>query len=149
MGVPFNFMGIKLEDLDRAGLVETDGQLERKSNASSTTDVRPSQTKARQTRFQSESAGSAAVLERDSGDGAMGAVQVQARSVRRFHVRVTAIRTRLLDEDNMCEKYHIDLLRYASGGVFGDGPSTTTIEVCQEKAQAGEPEEVRLEVFEI
>lgn len=95
------------------------------------------------------SAGKAPFMESNPGDGAVGEVPVQKGTGRRFHVRIRAIRTRLLDWDNLCEKYHVDLLRYASAGVFGDGPATTTIEVCQEKAQAGEREEVRIEVFEI
>ena len=91
----------------------------------------------------------APVLEQHSGDGGMGAVQVEGRLGKRLLVRVTATRTRLLDEDNLCEKYHVDLLRYASGGALGDSPATTHIEVAQQKAGPGEPEEVRLEVFEL
>ena len=95
------------------------------------------------------SAGPVAKLEQDSVDGAVGAVRVQATTGKRFLVRVKATRTRLLDEDNLCEKFHVDLLRYASGGAFGDSPATTKIEVSQQKAQAGEPEEVLIEVYEV
>ena len=90
----------------------------------------------------------AAVMERHSGDGAVGEIPIQGGLGKRFFVRVTAIRRRLIDQDNLCEKYHVDLLRYASGGLFGDSPATTRIEVTQQKAGKGEPEEVRIEVFE-
>lgn len=99
--------------------------------------------------IQPDDTGPVAKLERHPGDGAMGEVSIQKGTGRRFLIRVKAIRTRLLDEDNLCEKYHVDLLRYASGGLFGDGPATTKIEVCQEKAQRGEREEVRIEVYEV
>jgi hypothetical protein len=115
----------------------------------SPTFIRLNATESGEVDIQPDGAGSVAELERHPGNGAVGKVPIQKAVGRRFHVRVTAIRTRLLDWDNLCEKYHVDLLRYASGGVFGDGPATTTIEVCQQKAQGGEPEEVRLEVFEL
>jgi len=99
--------------------------------------------------IQSHDPGPAPFMEPNPGDGAVGKVPVQKGTGRKFFIRVTAIRTRLLDWDNLCEKYHVDLLRYASAGVFGDSPATTQIEVRQEKAQAGEREEVRLEVFEV
>ena len=95
-----------------------------------------------------DDSGQAPKLERDSGDGALGAVQVQKRTGEHFLVRVTSIRKRLLDYDNLCEKYHVDLLRYA-GIILGDCPAETQIEVRQEKAEKGEPEEVRIEVFKV
>lgn len=78
----------------------------------------------------------------------MGAVEVQKRVGGRFLVRVIAIRKRLLDYDNLAEKYHVDLLRY-SGVIPGDSPATTLIEVCQQKAEPGAAEEVRIEVYEV
>ncbi|HUD75555.1 MAG TPA: hypothetical protein VMQ76_10815 [Terracidiphilus sp.] len=103
---------------------------------------------AGQADIQPNSAGTPAVVEQHSCDGRMGAVQVEGRIGKRLLIRITATRTRLLDEDNLAEKYHVDLLRYASGGALGDSPATTHIEVAQQKAGPGEPEEVRLEVFE-
>jgi hypothetical protein len=99
--------------------------------------------------FPIDGAGPLAQLERDPGHGAVAKVPVQKGTRRRFLVRITAIRKRLLDVDNCCEKYHVDLLRYASGGAFGDDPSQTQIEVGQIKAGQGEPEEVRIDVFEL
>lgn len=91
---------------------------------------------------------SAPKLERSAGDGTVGAVQVQGRIGRRFLVRVTAFRKRLLDEDNLCEKYHVDLLRYA-GVLPSDAPGTAKIEVSQQKVGPKEPERVELKVFEL
>lgn len=89
----------------------------------------------------------APVLERDIGDGALGALPVQKATGRRFLVRVTAFRTRLLDEDNLAEKYHVDLCRYA-GVIPDDCPGQTKIEVCQQKAEPGAAEEVLIEIFQ-
>lgn len=87
-------------------------------------------------------------LERHSGDGAVGQVQVQARTRRRFLVRIEAVRTRLLDEDNLCEKYHVDLLRY-SGIISGDEAGTTRIETRQRKAHKDEKERIIFKVYEV
>jgi hypothetical protein len=99
--------------------------------------------------IQPDHSGQAPFVERHPGDGAVGEVQVQKGVGGHFLVRVEATRVRLIDEDNLCEKYHVDLLRYASGGALGDSPATTHIEVAQQKAGKGEPEEVRIEVFEL
>lgn len=85
-------------------------------------------------------------LESDSGDGDVGAVQIQKGISRRVLVRVTAFRHRLLDEDNGCCKFHVDLCRY-SGIISSDAPGTTKIEVAQVKVGKGEREFVRIEVF--
>jgi hypothetical protein len=91
--------------------------------------------------------GTPAKLERDTGDGALESLPVQKATGRRFFIRVTAFRERLLDEDNLCEKYHVDLCRYA-GVLPGDGSSQTKIEVCQQKTEPGAAEEVLIEIFQ-
>jgi hypothetical protein len=96
----------------------------------------------------SESPRQAPELERDTLNGALGARQVQATATGRFLVRITSVRKRLLDYDNLCEKYHIDCLRY-SGLLPGDGPGQTEIETRQEKAESGSGEEVIIEIFRI
>lgn len=78
----------------------------------------------------------------------MGSLQVQEGPGQRVLVRITAVRKRLLDEDNLCEKYLVDLCRYA-GIIVGDSPATTHIEVCQQKAEPGGAEYCRIEVFEV
>lgn len=90
--------------------------------------------------------GTAPKLERHSGDGALEEAQAKKPTGRRVLVRVTSFRTRLLDEDNLCEKYHVDLLRYA-GILPSDAPGATKIEVAQKKVGKGEREFVRIEVF--
>ena len=74
--------------------------------------------------------------------------QVQRPNRRRFLVRVTSVRKRLLDEDNLCEKYHVDLCRYA-GVLLGDEAGTTKIETGQRKAEKGETERTVIEIFEV
>lgn len=98
--------------------------------------------------IQPDDTGPVAKLERDIGDGTVGKVPVQKGVGRQFFVLVTAYRQRLLDDDNCCEKYHVDLLRYA-GIIPGDSRKTTRIECRQEKVKDGEPEEVKIEVFEL
>lgn len=93
-------------------------------------------------------AGALAHLERNLADGTVGAVQVQGTVGKHFRVRVKSYRKRLLDEDNLCEKYHVDLLRYA-GVIPKDSPGTAKIEVCQEKVGPKEPERVEIEVYEV
>lgn len=50
----------------------------------------------------------------------------------RVLVRVVSHRRRLLDEDNLAEKYFVDCCRYA-GLISGDSPGQAKIEVCQVK----------------
>lgn len=138
-------MGVTLEELDRAGLIVKGGSLVKKKYA---TDIRPAGGDARQTDLQPDGPGPVAVVERDSGDGALAAVQNEKGVGQGFLVVVTTVRKRLLDEDNLCEKYHVDLCRYA-GAIPGDSPATTRIEVRQEKADPGQREEVRIEIFQL
>ena len=88
----------------------------------------------------------AAVVERDSSHAPLAAEEVQRPIGARFLVRITSVRKRLLDEDNLCEKYHVDLCRYA-GVIPDDAPDKVKIEVSQRKAQKGERESVFLEVM--
>lgn len=103
---------------------------------------------AGQADIQPNNTGTPAKLERNPGDGALAALQRKKKLGRRFLVCVEAVRTRLLDDDNACAKWHVDLLRYA-GVISDDCAGTTRIEVTQQKAQAGEREEVRIKVYEV
>lgn len=87
-----------------------------------------------------------AIMERDSGNEPLAQEKVQGRTGERVLVRVTSVRKRLLDEDNLCEKYHVDLCRYA-GIISGDEAGKTKIETTQRKAEKGEEEKVILEVI--
>lgn len=89
-----------------------------------------------------------AKLESNPCNAALGQKEVQGRIGQKFLVRITSIRKRLLDEDNLCEKYHVDLCRYC-GALPTDTPDEVKIEVCQKKAGKKEPEKTIVEVFEI
>ena len=92
-------------------------------------------------------AGKVAKLESDSCHAPLEANKVKGQHRGRVLVRVTTRRKRLLDEDNLCEKYHVDLCRYA-GVVSDDAPERTKIEVSQTKCRKGEPEEITIEVYQ-
>ena len=85
-------------------------------------------------------------LESGSVHEPLAAAQAQAQDSKRVLVRVTSVRKRLLDEDNLCEKFHIDCCRYA-GLVLDDNPAGTKIEVSQRKAQKNEPERTIIEII--
>jgi len=85
-----------------------------------------------------------AKLERGAGHGALAAGQVQKADAAKFFVRVTSYRRRLLDEDNICEKFAVDCCRYA-GVLPGDNPAQARIITTQEKA--GSQEEERTEII--
>lgn len=89
-----------------------------------------------------------ALMERTARYAALVTAQAQRWGSKRFLVRVTSIRKNLLDEDNLCEKYHVDCLRYA-GIIPSDDPGKATIEVRQRKADPGAEEQTIIEVFEI
>lgn len=78
----------------------------------------------------------------------MGEAKEKAGDRPRLFVRVTSVRRRLIDEDNLCEKYAVDCCRYA-GLLPGDGPGQTRIQVTQRKAGKEEPEQTVIEIFEI
>lgn len=75
-----------------------------------------------------------AELESAPGNDSLETTPAQKKDPERFLVRVTSYRKRLLDEDNLCEKYHVDCLRYA-GIIPNDDPQTVTIQVCQKKSK--------------
>lgn len=87
-------------------------------------------------------------LERNPGSRTLGQVQTQSGLGQRFFILVTSYRKRLLDQDNLCCKYVIDLCRYA-GVLPSDAPGTAEIKVCQEKVGPKEPERTRVEIWKI
>ena len=88
---------------------------------------------------------SAPVLEPCPRHEPLEAPSAEERHPASFHVRILSIRKRLLDEDNLCEKFHVDCLR-RNGFIPDDDPATTRIEVRQRKCERGEPERVVLTV---
>ena len=89
---------------------------------------------------------SAPVLERDLRDGALATRQAKEADTGKFFVRVTSFRRRLLDEDNLCEKYHVDCCRY-SGVLPADSPDRTSIQTRQEKVRTKAEERTEIEVI--
>lgn len=81
-----------------------------------------------------------------AGDPVAPAAGDQKEDRPRFHVRITSVRRRLLDEDNLVGTFHCDLLRYA-GVIPDDAPHLCRIETTQRKAAKGEEEHVVIEVF--
>lgn len=92
--------------------------------------------------------GPAAVVERNPRDGALGALPVQKATGGLFLVRVTAFRCRLLDEDNLAEKYHVDLCRYA-GVLPSDAAGKAKITTSQEKVRTEAEERVEIVVSRV
>ena len=86
-----------------------------------------------------------ALVEPDSFHAPLGAQKVQRPTGQRVLVRVTSRRRRLLDEDNLCAKYHIDLCRYA-GIIPDDSPDQVKIEVGQVKVSKGQSERTEIEI---
>jgi len=76
---------------------------------------------------------------------ALAKAQTQGGDKRRFLVIITSHRRRLLDEDNLCGKYHCDLLRY-SGILPSDAPGQTQIQNRQVKVASKEDEKTVIEV---
>lgn len=87
-------------------------------------------------------------LESNTGNGSLEPPKVQERTSQKFFVRVTSFRKRLIDEDNLCEKYHVDLCRYA-GIMPSDAPTETKITVGQEKVKTSEEERVEIKVYQL
>ena len=65
-----------------------------------------------------------------------------------FLVRITSRRRRLLDEDNLAEKYHVDCCRYA-GVLPSDAAGKAQIETRQEKVGCAEDECTVIEILQV
>ncbi len=92
--------------------------------------------------------GSPAIVERDSGDAPLGKGKAKDSDSGRVLVRVTSIRKRLIDVDNLAEKFAVDCCRYA-GLIHDDAPDQTEIQVTQRKAAKGEEEHTLIEIFDL
>lgn len=92
--------------------------------------------------------GKVAKLESTPSDAPLAKGKVQKATSGRFFVSVKSYRRRLLDQDNLAEKYHVDLCRYC-GALPADSPDQAQIEVSQEKASKSEQEKTVIEVWRI
>ena len=89
--------------------------------------------------------GPTAELEPDPCHEPLAKEQVQEKAGAKFLVRITSFRRRLLDEDNLCEKFAVDVCRYA-GALPSDSPDVAKIEVTQVKVGSKERECVRIQI---
>lgn len=87
-------------------------------------------------------------LERDPCDAALAKRPAKKADSSRYVVRIVSVRTRLLDEDNLCEKYVVDFLRYCRA-IPDDAPGKTKIEITQRKAEKGEDEHTEIKVWKL
>ena len=117
-------------------------------NASPDFLARNAEAEGGKTDIQPDRSGKVAELERHPGHGAVGKVCLQKGDRGKFLVVIKSFRKRLLDVDNLAEKFHVDLCRYA-GILPSDAPGTAEIKVCQEKVGKGEEERVTIEIYSI
>lgn len=89
-----------------------------------------------------------AELERYDEHAAMGKSGEKKADRRRFLIRVTSVRNRLIDEDNLCVKLVVDCCRYA-GLIPGDSPGEAKIEARQRKVAKSEVPHTIVEISEI
>ncbi len=93
--------------------------------------------------FLALNSGQTTVVERGPRNAPLEKGQVQTVYSGRVRICITSFRRRLLDEDNLCEKYLCDCLRYA-GIISGDSPDKAKIEVSQVKISSKEPERTQV-----
>ena len=85
------------------------------------------------------------IVERLARTRPLATQEAQVPNTGRVLVRVVSYRRRLLDEDNLAEKYFVDCARYA-GLISNDDPSQTHIEVSQEKVARKEDERTEITI---
>lgn len=84
--------------------------------------------------------------QRPSRHEPLAKTQVEDGDTGRFLVHVVSHRRRLLDEDNLVCKWHVDLLRY-SGCIPDDAPNQASIKVSQVKVSKKEEEKTIITVI--
>ena len=92
--------------------------------------------------------GTVAFVESNLGHAPLEKEKIQRPTGERFLIRVTSIRKRLIDESNLCYKFHEDLCRYA-GALPDDSPEICHSEVRQRKARKGEPEQTEILIYKL
>lgn len=71
-----------------------------------------------------------------------------AKKKTRWFVHITDYRERLIDEDNLCEKYIVDCLRYC-GKIPQDDPATCKIYTTQRKVTNPKDVGIHVEIIEL
>lgn len=83
------------------------------------------------------------VVEHRHADEPVAAAPAQKEDSGKYLVRVTSYRRRLLDEDNLAEKFHVDACRYI-GLLPSDAPAKCHIITTQEKVRTKQDERTEL-----
>lgn len=92
--------------------------------------------------------GPVAAMERRPSHEPLAAQEIQGQASGRVLVVVTSFRKYDCDDDGLCEKYIIDLLRYA-GILSGDSQKHCKIETSFRKAKKGEAERTEIDIYEL
>jgi Holliday junction resolvase RusA-like endonuclease len=87
-------------------------------------------------------------LERRARNGSLAKAKTQNGDTGKFLVRVTSYRRVLCDEDNLCEKYHVDCCRYA-GLISDDTAAKARIETTQQKVKTKGEERTEIQISRI
>lgn len=103
----------------------------------------PNASRSTLARNQTINTGTCPIVECVVSNEPLATPQAQASDSGRYIVRVVSYRCRLLDEDNLAEKYHVDACRYA-GLIPADSPDKTHIEVTQQKVKTKGEERTEL-----
>jgi hypothetical protein len=98
--------------------------------------------------FHPHGAQPSAVLERRDADAPSQTHQAQKINPGRLRVIVKSFRLRLLDEDNLAEKFHVDALRYAQV-IPEDSPDKVSIIATQEKVKTETEERTEITIERI
>jgi hypothetical protein len=80
-------------------------------------------------------------LERNLGNAPLEEIEVQEADTGKYIVRVTSYRCRAVDSDGLCEKYHVDMVKYL-GFIPDDSPEITEIITTQKKVKKGDEKTV-------
>lgn len=92
--------------------------------------------------------GTIAELERPARDRPLAAREAKASNSGAVHIRFVSVRKRLLDPDNISEKWVLDCLRFANI-IRGDEPDKITLETTQRKAAKTEAEHTEVTIYEL
>jgi hypothetical protein len=84
-------------------------------------------------------------FERTLWDGTLAAAERKAASVAKRFVRITSLRARAVDPDNLCCKYLIDALRH-TGILEDDTPDHIELTVAQKKVKHRREEKTLIEI---
>jgi len=89
-----------------------------------------------------------AVVERPAIHEPLAANQGEEGATGKLFIRFVSVRKRLLDPDNLAEKWLLDCLRYCRA-IHGDEPEKISIETTQRKAAKGETEHTEIAVWSV